>query len=200
EIPEPESVEAETAETPDLCSFYEQLAAATAESRKTNRRTAEAISQWGDTLSRFDNSLLPLRETVAQLLAAQPKGTELSREHCIVLAEWLDRLNRIKTAFRAPPAKTSWWGGNDRLWRKTWETQQQAMAIVVSHIEEFLKKEGVTRVETVGHLFDPSTMNAVAAEPDPNRPPQTILEELAAGYRRHGELLRPAQVKVSRQP
>ena len=41
-------------------------------------------------------------------------------------------------------------------------------------------------------------MMAVAAEVDGTRPPQTVLEETAAGYTRHGELLRAAQVKVSR--
>jgi molecular chaperone GrpE (heat shock protein) len=43
-------------------------------------------------------------------------------------------------------------------------------------------------------------MMAVAVESDATRPPQTVLEELAAGYAREGELLRAAQVKVSRQP
>ena len=66
--------------------------------------------------------------------------------------------------------------------------------------EELLKKEGVTRIDTLGQPFDPAVMTAIAAESDATRPPQTVLEELAAGYHRHGELLRPAQVKVSRQP
>ncbi len=200
EVPDAESLELEPAEAPDLYSFYEQLAAATAESRKANRRTAEAISQWGDTLSRFDASLEPLRETVSELVAAQPKGTELSRAHCLVLAEWLDRLYRIHQAFGVAPAKTPWWGGNDRGWRRAWENQKQALSIVISHIEAFLKKEGVTRLETEGRPFDPATMSAVAVEPNAVHPAQTVLEELAAGYRHNGELLRSAQVKVSRKP
>jgi molecular chaperone GrpE len=61
-----------------------------------------------------------------------------------------------------------------------------------------LSKEGVVRIETTGQPFDPAVMMAVAAEADPAHPPQTVLEELAAGYCRHDELLRPAQVKVSR--
>jgi hypothetical protein len=198
---EPEEAGLEAGQTPDLYSFYEQLAAANSEFRKANRRNAEAISQWCETLTRFDGSLSPLRETIAKLTAAQPKAEELSRSHCLVLVEWLDRLNRIRKAFESPPQKTSWWQGRGHAaWLKAWETQGQALAILASHIEELLRKEGVTRLDALGQPFDPATMTAVAAEPDSAHPPQTVLEELAAGYRRHGELLRTAQVKVSRQP
>ena len=201
EAAEPEDKGLEASETPDLYSFYEQLAAANSEFRKANRRTAEAISQWCETLTRFDGSLSPLRETVVQLTAAQPKADDLSRSHCLILVEWFDRLNRIRKAFELPPQKTSWWQGRgNSAWLKAWETQGQALAILASHIEELLRKEGVTRLDALGQPFDPATMTAVAAEPDSAHPPQTVLEELAAGYRRHGELLRAAQVKVSRQP
>ena len=101
EIPEDGFEEAGPA-PPDLYSFYAQLAAANAESRKANRRTAEAISQWGETLSRFDTSLAPLRETISQLTLAQAKeGKEgqMSRTHCLALVELLDRLERIAKAF-----------------------------------------------------------------------------------------------------
>ena len=201
EAAEPEDAGPEESKTPDLYSFYEQLAAANSEFRKANRRTAEAISQWCDTLTRFDGSLSPLHEAMVKLTAAQPKADELSRSHCLVLVEWLDRLNRIRKAFESPPQKTSWWQGrSNSVWLKAWENQGQALAILASHIEELLKKEGVTRLDALGQPFDPATMTAVAAEPDSAHPPQTVLEELAAGYRRRGELLRAAQVKVSRQP
>ena len=198
-IPELDEAETEFVETPDLYSFYQQLAAGTAESRKANRRTAEAISQWGDTLVRFESSLTPLRETVNQLIATQPKEGQMSRPNCLVLVELLDRMRRIAKAFQAAPTeKKSWWGGRtDRLWRAAWESQRQGFAILVSHIEELLKKEGVVRLEALGQPFDPTAMTAIATAEDSARPAQTVLEEFAAGYRRHGELLRAAQVKVN---
>ena len=187
---------------PDLYAFYEQLAAAGAESRKANRRTAEAFSQWSETLARFEGSLAPLRETTAQLAAAQPKEAGMSRAHCLALVELIDRMHRLARAFQSPPpAKKSWWGGRgDTAWRRAWESQRQALDILVSHLEGLLKKEGVTRIDTAGQPFDPAVMMAVAAEPDAIRPPQTVLEELAAGYRLHGEVLRVAQVRVTRRP
>jgi hypothetical protein len=198
EIPATDIAEGLPPEAPDLYDFHQQLAAANAEARKANRRSAEAISQWGDTLARFEGTLAPLRETVATLAAAQPKEGRMARPHCLIMVELLDRMHRIARAFQAPPAKGPWWHGDATLWRKAWETQRQGFNILVSHLEELLKKEGVTRIDTRGLAFDPAVMTAVAAEPDATRPPQTVLEELAAGYHRHGELLRPAQVKVSR--
>jgi len=201
EIPEADEASDELADDqPDLYSFYEQLAAANAESRKANRRTAEAFSQWSETLARFESSLAPLRETTAQLAAAQPKEEGMSRAHCLMLVELLDRMHRQARAFQSPPpAKKTWWGGrSDTAWRRAWESQRQALDILVSHVEGLLKNQGVTRIDTAGQPFDPAVMMAVAAEPDATRPPQTVLEELAAGYRLHGEVLRVAQVKVTR--
>ena len=200
ELPAPDDAPSTDSDDPDLYAFHAQLAAANADARKANRRSAEAISQWGDTLARFEGTLAPLRETVAVLAAAQPKDGRMARAHCLVLVELLDRMHRIARAFQSPPAKTSWWHGNDDAWRKAWETQSQGFSILVGHLEALLKKEGVSRIDTLGQPFDPAVMTAVAAEPDATRPPQSVLEELAAGYRRDGELLRPAQVKVSRQP
>ncbi len=186
---------------PDLYSFHAQLTAATAESRKANRRTAEAMSQWGETLARFESGLQPLRETAAQLVAAQPKAGQMSRGHCLMLVELLERMHRLARAFTTPPpVHRSWWGAaaGDAAWRTTWTAQREGLNILVGHIECLLQKEGVTPIATLGQPFDPAVMLAVAVEIDASRPPQTVVEETAAGYTRHGELLRAAQVKVSR--
>lgn len=191
-IPEPD--EDEAPQTPDLYSFYSQWISANAEARKGNRRTAEAFSQWNDVLGHFESDLKILREQWQRVSAAAPVQG-ISREHCLVLVELLDRVQRVARAFVSPPA-APWWGGVS-AWRQAWESQRQAFDIVVGHFESLLKKEGLTRIEAVGQPFDPSAMAAIAAQPDPLKPDQTVLEELAPGYRLRGELLRPAQVKVS---
>ena len=193
-IPDLDADDQDAPDAPDLYSFYAQWAAANAEARKGNRRTAEAFSQWGDTLARFDGDLKLLREQWQRLSTAT--ATEgLSRPHCLVLVELLDRMRRVATAFESTPQRP-WWGG-DGAWRQAWENQRQAFDILCGHFEGLLRKEGVTRLEALGQIFDPATMTAVAAESDPNRSAQTVLEELAPGYRLRGELLRPAQVKVN---
>jgi molecular chaperone GrpE (heat shock protein) len=185
----------EPVDTPDLYSFFEQLAAANAESRKGNRRTAEAFSQWGDTLARFDEDLRLLRNQLEHQASSQTRENALSRAHALVLVELLDRLQRLDRAFQAPPRK-SWWG-NDKLWRQTWETQRQAFDILLSHFASWLAQEGIVRIVVLDQPFNPAIMTAVATAPDAQRPHHTVIEEVSAGYRHHGELLRPAQVKVT---
>jgi hypothetical protein len=194
EIPEG-SDECAPPEAPDLYSFYAQWAAANTEARKANRRTADAFSQWGETLAHFEGDLRLLREQLQRFSAGASPPEALTRAQCLSLAELLDRMQRVARAFGTPPP-APWWGGG-RHWRRAWENQRQAFEILVSHVETWLKREGVTRIATLGLPFDPTVMTAVATEFDSSRPHHTILEELAAGYRRQGDLLRLAQVKVS---
>jgi hypothetical protein len=191
----PELDEPEEFEVPDLYSFYTELATASAEARRANRRAAEAFSQWGETLAQFESDLRLFREQFTRLAGAGAAQQSLSRTHCLVLVELLDRMQRVACAFGSPPAGR-WWHRTAR-WREAWETQRQAFDILVGHLEALLKKEGVTRIETLDSPFDPAVMTAVAAEFDPDRAAHTVAEEISAGYRRHGELLRPAQVKVT---
>ena len=191
EIPDDDAEAAEDA--PDLYAFYEQLAAANAETRKSNRRTAEAFSQWSETLTKFDGDLRLLREHLARPPAV--KDDALPRSWCLALIEIVDRLHRLANALAAPPAK-KWWGG-DAHWRLAWNNQRQGLDILLSHVETLLARAGVTRFTALHQPFDPAAMSAVAAEPSTQWPPQTVLEEVVAGYRLHGELLRVAQVKVS---
>lgn len=193
EIPEPADDEADNADAPDLYSFYEQLAAGNVEARKSNRRTAEAFSQWGETLSKFDGDLRLLREHLARQPATQDDA--LPRPWCLALVEILDRLHRLGAAFATTPRK-AWWGSDTR-WRKAWETQRQGLDILLSHVEALLQKAGLARIPTLHEPFDPTTMAAVATVPSAAWPPQTVLEEVTAGYRLHGELLRVAQVKIA---
>jgi len=63
---------------------------------------------------------------------------------------------------------------------------------IKKQLEDFLKKEGIEAVESVGKKFDPNTMEAVEGEGE------TVLEETQRGYTMHGKLIRPAKVKISK--
>jgi molecular chaperone GrpE (heat shock protein) len=181
---------------PDLHSFYEELASLATESRKANRRTAEAISQWNDVLHLFQGDLSQLRRLFTERFGAEAET--LPRAHCLALLDLLDRFERLAEAFDRPP-KRVWWS-NDRTWRAAWGAQRGALDILRSHLLALLKKEGIARIVTRGASFDPGTMTAVAVEPSADLPPQTVLEELIPGYICRGTVLRLAQVKVSTRP
>ncbi len=180
-------------DAPDLYSFYEQLAAVTTEARKSNRRTAEAYSQWSNTLSGFDGELRLLREQ----LARQPVAGDdsLPRSWCLAFIEISDRMHRLAAAFTTSPRRA--WFGGDARWRAAWETQRQGYDIFMTHTDALVRQAGLTRIEVLHAPFDPARMSAVVAEPDARWPKNTVIEEIAPGYLWRGELLRVAQVKVS---
>lgn len=181
---------------PDLYSFFEALTALSAESRKANRRAAEAFSQWNLVLENFQGRL----EEMARQSAAssEPEEEGIPRELCLALIEIMDRIQRLAEAFRRPPQRTVRFF--DRTWSKAWDTQGQALDILCDHFHTLLKRTEIRRLPCVGKPFDPTAMAVVQIEADPSRPHHTVLEELAPGYRRHGEILRVAQVKISVRP
>jgi molecular chaperone GrpE len=60
-----------------------------------------------------------------------------------------------------------------------------------------LEVAGVERLESIGHLFDPSLHEAIATIEREGAPSGTIVEEIGAGYLYKGTLLRPARVIVA---
>lgn len=64
----------------------------------------------------------------------------------------------------------------------------------------YLKDHGLTKIDAVGKVFDPSLHEAVSQRESKDCPDQTVLEEIEGGYLLHGRLLRPAKVIISKKP
>lgn len=77
-------------------------------------------------------------------------------------------------------------------------TANLSQGVELTHREliRILEDEGVTRLDTAGQPFDPTLHEAVAVLPA-EAEPDTILEEVEAGYKLGDKLLRPAKVVVA---
>jgi molecular chaperone GrpE len=73
---------------------------------------------------------------------------------------------------------------------------RQGVELIYRELTRLLEAEGVTRLEIVGQPFRPSLHEAIATAPA-DVEPNTIIEEVEAGYRIGDELLRPARVVVA---
>jgi len=71
--------------------------------------------------------------------------------------------------------------------------------LIAKQLNEVLETFGVEPIAAVGEHFDPHIHEAVVTEPSDEYEPDTVMEELARGYRIGDRLLRPAMVKVSSQ-
>lgn len=69
---------------------------------------------------------------------------------------------------------------------------------VVRQFEKTLEDIGVTRIKTVGEIFDPVLHEAVSME-DGNGATEVVSEELQAGYKLNDEIIRHAMVRVKVQ-
>jgi molecular chaperone GrpE len=69
--------------------------------------------------------------------------------------------------------------------------------LISKQLSEVLESFGVQPIAAVGERFDPHIHEAVVTEPSEEHEPDTVVEELARGYRIGDRLLRPAMVKVA---
>jgi molecular chaperone GrpE len=69
--------------------------------------------------------------------------------------------------------------------------------LISKQLSEVLESFGVEPIAAVGERFDPHVHEAVVTEFYGEHEPDTVIEELARGYRIGDRLLRPAMVKVA---
>lgn len=74
----------------------------------------------------------------------------------------------------------------------------EGMQMIYRQLVDFLSKEGLQRMETVGKKFDPNLHEAVGWVESESED-GIIVEETLAGYTYRGRLLRPARVKVAKK-
>jgi molecular chaperone GrpE len=101
----------------------------------------------------------------------------------------VDNLGRALDAERSLEAKES----------KEFRHFLHGVELIGKQLNELLESFGVEPIAAVGERFDPHIHEAVVTEPSDKHEPDTVVEELARGYRIGDRLLRPAMVKVSSQ-
>jgi molecular chaperone GrpE len=76
----------------------------------------------------------------------------------------------------------------------------KGVEMIVSHLHDLLRKNGIRPMEVKGKTFDPSQHEALMQVEKADVPENTIVEELQKGYLIDNHVLRTAKVKVSRKP
>ncbi|MHB8584991.1 MAG: nucleotide exchange factor GrpE [Thermoplasmatota archaeon] len=80
------------------------------------------------------------------------------------------------------------------------EAAHEGISLIYKQFRAVLSKEGVERIDSIGHVFDPHVHEAVMSEAAPGYPEGTIMAEFEPGWTYHGKVLRHAKVKVARAP
>ena len=77
------------------------------------------------------------------------------------------------------------------------ESMIVGLEMVNKMTHEVFEKFGVSRVDTIGEVFDPNFHQAVGVVESDSVPENEIVEECLGGYLLHGRIIRPAIVRVS---
>ena len=200
EIPTDLVAEPQPTESPDLATIFGDLASLALENRKSNRRTAEAFTQWNGILTGFQDDLKRLRERERVLLESQPLPDPVPPAIAAFLVDFHDRLTRLAQAqSQIPKAKLGLFG-DDSAWKTAWKNQRTALDITLSHLQTFLQELGFQRIHTLGQPLDPTRMAVLETRLAPDQTPHTVIEEIAPGWLLGSRILRPAQVVVAISP
>lgn len=200
EIPSELSKEPEPDESPDLTTVFGDLSSLALESRKSNRRTADAFTQWNAVLTGFQDDLKRLRERERIMLESQPPPDPVPTATAAFLVDFHDRLTRLAQAQTQMPAAKLGFFGADTAWKTAWQNQRSALDITLSHLQTFLKEQGFQRIHALGQPLDPTRMAVIEGRLAPDKAPHTVLEEIAPGWLLGSRVLRPAQVVVAIAP
>ena len=160
--------------------------------------------------------------------AQQPQSEEQPAEHVDALRAQLKQLNdeHLRTLADVQNAKKRLQREKDEFARYAAETVIRELLPIVDSLDQalvavdkqaesnavitgvhlihrqllgLLQKEGVARIPTVGEPFDPHKHEAVAQiDVDDEELDGTVIEEVQVGYMMHGQVLRPAMVKVGK--
>jgi len=80
------------------------------------------------------------------------------------------------------------------------ESLRDCIGLIWAEIQKFLDASGVKFVATSGEPFDPHRHEAVFMQERTDLPDATIVDEIRPGYEFEGQVIRPAQVVVSKKP
>lgn len=75
----------------------------------------------------------------------------------------------------------------------------KGVEMILAHLYEMLKENGVSPIEAQGKIFDPHLHEALMQIEDKEMPEHTIVEELQKGYMLNDRVIRTAKVKVSKK-
>lgn len=157
---------------------------------EADARAAGAVEEQQPAEEAVEAELADLRERHVRALADFDnfrKRTERERRedrqyaNFEVLRELLPVVDNLDRALRAE-------GSVDDL--------KEGVRMILRQLEDLMAAHGVEKIPSLDQPFDPSLHEAVSRSEDAEAEEATVIDELHAGYRMRGRLLRPAAVRV----
>jgi molecular chaperone GrpE len=163
--------EPEITEAPEPVNLEEQLAARDAEIADLKDRLLRAAAETENTRRRLERDKA---DTAAYAM------TGFARDLLAVA-------DNLRRAVEALPT-----AGVEGVTAGIEATERELIAV--------FNRNGITRIESIGHKLDPNKHQAMLETPTPDAEPGTVVAELQPGWTIKDRLLRPALVSVAKAP
>ncbi|NPA90865.1 MAG: nucleotide exchange factor GrpE [Chloroflexi bacterium] len=172
------SAEAESSvEQVDVQSLLKEIETLKAELEKARAEAAEYKDKYLRTAAEMEN----MRKRVEKRFAEEAEQEKLRFLRNILPV--IDHLEMVLKHSESDP-----------------EVLRQGVEMTLQEFLRTLEREGVKRIQSVGQPFDPFIHEAVEVVETDAVPPGTVVEELQAGYMYKDKLIRPARVRVAKEP
>jgi molecular chaperone GrpE len=187
----------DSGETADLYSVFVELAALRSEVRTESRLVKEALDQFRGVFDTLQTSHATLQRELDRARAeTRDQGQAALRPLLLDVIDLRDRLAAALTL--AATARPRW---RDRLLRRNLsggEAWQEGLRMTLRRLDQVLLDRRVVTAQLVGRPFDPRLARVVGTSPDRSVAEGTVLEEVRTGCLWEDQVLRTAEVIVSK--
>src|SRR3989441_868755 len=183
EVEQPESSQAPSQEQETPIAQIRQLKLRVEELEKELAIEREKATDYMNRAMRSQAEMSNMRKRLQQDLSLALRDTLKS-----VVYEQLAVLDSFDRAFTSLPKEFAHF---------TWV---EGIGMIQAQLFGILHRSGVTPIESQGKKFNPIEHEAVAYEETSAYPEETVTAELQRGYKLQDQVLRPALVKIAREP
>lgn len=184
-------------EATDLYSLFVEMAGLRSEVRTEARLVKEALDQFRGV---FD--LLRTSQTTLQQELDRVRAETRAQAHAALrplLLDVIDLRDRLVAALKFLATGRPHW--SDRLLRRNapgGAAWQEGLRMTVRRLDQVLLDRGVVATHLVGQPFDPRRARVIATAPDSSVAEGTVMEEVRTGFLWEDQVLRTAEVIVSK--
>ncbi len=185
------------AESSDLYSLFVELAGLRTEVRTESRLVKDALDQFRAVFDRLEKDHAVLeREVERARTEVRDQARTLLRP---LLLDLLDLRDRLEAGAKEPQTRRrSWTLGFWRRPPQDLEAWREGQAMTLRRLDRLLSDRQVASLDLIGRPFDPRLASVVSTVEDAASVPGVVVEVVRTGFLWNGEMLRPAEVIVSK--
>ncbi len=184
-------------ETSDLYSLFVEVAGLRSEVRTESRLVKEALDQFRGVFDMLQASQGNLQQDLDRARSAARDQADAALR--LILLDVIDLRDRLLAALASAAAAQPGWV--DRLWRRPAsgdQAWQEGLRMTVRRLDQVLLDRRVVPMQLAGQPFDPRRARVVGTSADSAAADGTVLQEVRAGFLWDDQVLRTADVIVSK--